>query len=173
MPSIQKLITGILILFSLLIVGCMTKEPPPPASLNAQFIASVHVNPNAAGKPSPIVIRYYELKSPAVFETTDFFTLSDPNSNALGQDRLGQNEIEISPGTEQIINQELHPGTRYIGVVAAYRDLEQSDWRAVAPITPNKPNPLVIRFSKSVVSISAPMDRDNGNKDSDQSKFDF
>ncbi|MES9906484.1 MAG: type VI secretion system lipoprotein TssJ, partial [Sedimenticola sp.] len=145
MHSRYKLITGSLVLLSLLLVSCMKpKEPPPPATVEMNFLSSIHLNPNTQGQSSPIVVRYYELKSTAVFESSDYFDLTDPDKNLLANDLLGRDEIEVPPGTEQTVHRELDIATQFIGIVAAYRDLEQSRWRAVLPITAHAANAFII-----------------------------
>ncbi|MEJ1365725.1 MAG: type VI secretion system lipoprotein TssJ [Candidatus Sedimenticola sp. (ex Thyasira tokunagai)] len=174
MRSRYKLITGSLVLLSLLLVSCMTKEPPPPATLEMSILSSIHVNPNTLGKSSPIVIRYYELKSTAVFEATDFFDLTDPDKNILKNDLLGRDELEIHPGTEQTVQRELDNATQFIGIVAAYRDLEQSRWRAVLPITAHADNAFIIRLGETTITVSNPAEEKKSKTDGDnQSKFDF
>lgn len=166
----HKLITSVLVFVSLLLTGCIKNEPQP-STLEAHLLTSIHVNPNALGKPSPIFVRYYELKSTATFENTDFFTLIDTDKNVLGADLLEMSEIELPPGTERVINLQLNPATRFIGVVAAYRELEQAKWRAMLPIKAHAHNAFVIRLGKATISVSDPSSIKTGS--TNESKFDF
>ncbi|MES9880665.1 MAG: type VI secretion lipoprotein TssJ, partial [Sedimenticola sp.] len=60
------------------------------------------------------------------------------------------------------------------GIVAAYRDLEQSRWRAVLPITAHAANAFIIRLGETAISVSDPAAEDKGKTgDDNQSKFDF
>src|SRR5579862_1498024 len=54
--------------------------------------ASTDTNPDAAGRPSPIVLRVYQLKGDAAFRRVDFFGLFDDEQKALGPDLVGREE---------------------------------------------------------------------------------
>ena len=174
MCSPPKLLAGILLLMLPLFFGCATGPTAPPTTLEAQFLTSNQVNPNAAGKPSPIVVRYYELKSATVFENTDFFTLTDTDKSILANDLLGKDEMEMPPAAERTVSRNLDPSTRYLGIVAAYRDLEETHWRVVVPIAPHTPNTFIVRLGKAAISVSGSAAEKRGPADStDKSKFNF
>ena len=50
---------------------------------------------------------------------------------ALGPDLLAREEIQLRPGDTQRLSRDVAAGTRAVGVIVAYRDLERSNWRAV------------------------------------------
>ena len=53
--------------------GCAS--PPKPTVVSATLIATATVNPDAHKRPSPLVVRVYELKSAAAFDAADFVSL--------------------------------------------------------------------------------------------------
>ncbi|WP_177419184.1 type VI secretion system lipoprotein TssJ [endosymbiont of Lamellibrachia barhami] len=142
------------LILSLLFIGCGEKKAPPPTQLAAKFLASLHVNPNAEGTPSPVVVRFYELKTPGIFEDTDFFTLYDGDIAVLGADLVARNEFKVMPGKTLPLLRELDPKTRFIGVMAAFRDLNNAIWRATAPIALHQVNAYTILLGRGEVSIS-------------------
>lgn len=114
------------------------------------------VNPDRSGRPSPILVRVYELKATSAFDSADFFTLYGKDQATLGGDLNAKNEFLLRPGDSKSVEQPTQPGTKFIAVVAAYRDIERSRWRAVAPVPPNRTTPLVIRVDAADVTIGAP-----------------
>ncbi|MGB7990462.1 MAG: type VI secretion system lipoprotein TssJ, partial [Candidatus Methylophosphatis roskildensis] len=47
---------------------------PKPTVITATIDAAATVNPDANGRPSPIVMRMFELRSIAAFNNADFFS---------------------------------------------------------------------------------------------------
>ncbi|MGH8409469.1 MAG: type VI secretion system lipoprotein TssJ, partial [Pseudomonas sp.] len=50
-------------------------------------------------------------------------------------DLVNLEELELRPGDHSTLKLSLEPGSRYVGVLAAYRDLPHSQWRYVLPVT--------------------------------------
>lgn len=124
------------LLFCALITGCsgvsnsVTKimgEDPPKVVIRIE--AGSNINPDMMGRASPVVLRIYELKSDDIFNNADFFALYDNDAAILGGDMAARDEMEIPPGEKVGIEKELDMEVRYIGVMAAYRDLDNAVWR--------------------------------------------
>lgn len=131
-------------------------KPPPPTIIQAKVTALPAVNPDAHGRPSPIVVKFFELKSLAVFDSADFFSLFDRERETLGAELVAREEFQLAPGAVRQFERTLPADTRYLGVVAAYRDLERSVWRAAVPVTPNQTVSLAITLeAKKVVMGSS------------------
>lgn len=136
------------------ISGCARDAPPPPpttASIN--LVASSDVNPDASDRPSPILVRIYELRSAGVFQGADFFTVLEQDSAVLGGDQVSRWEYQLEPGQQERLNFTAQPGTGYVGIVAAYRDIEHARWRAVQALEAHQANDLDVRVDRSEVSI--------------------
>jgi type VI secretion system protein VasD len=73
----------------------------------------------------------------------------------LGADLLGREEFTLAPGETRPYTKTLSPDTRFIGVFAAYRDLERAKWRTVLPVQPGKKQRIVIRAEELSVSAAA------------------
>lgn len=127
---------------------------PKHTRVEAIIESSPDINPNVDGKPSPLVIRIYELKSIDVFQSSDFFSLYDNEAAAIGKDILAKNEFDIRPGERYKYQRNLHAESRYIGVIAAYRNLDNSQWRATIEVPQNKTTELIIRLGSLAVSIN-------------------
>ena len=96
--------------------------------------ASNDLNPDLSGRPSPIVVRLVELRHPASFENADFFSIYQNPRQSLAPDFVTQEEFELRPGNWQALKVYVQPGSRYVGVLAAYRDLQETRWRQVIPL---------------------------------------
>ena len=158
----QPLLFAALILLGIAVTGCFTKKPPPPSILMAKILTSSHLNPNADGAPAPVIVRLYELKSAGNFSSSDFFSLYDDESSVLADDLIARDEMRFNPNETKTFTRELQPETRFIGILAAFRDLDQSVWRAVTQITEHETNAYTILLGRNEVSISAsqPVERD-------------
>ncbi|MDA8363274.1 MAG: type VI secretion system lipoprotein TssJ [Gammaproteobacteria bacterium] len=116
-----------------LLGGCASSGPTTISSAGDIVVAS-DVNPNPAGRPSPVVLHIYELRGKGAFNGADFFALYGAPAKTLGRDLVNDQEFEMQPGQSQTFNRKLPTGTRYIGVVAAFRDVNQAVWRSVAAV---------------------------------------
>ncbi|MBB5414508.1 type VI secretion system lipoprotein TssJ [Paraburkholderia atlantica] len=149
--------------------GCASAPAPvikERTTLRLQIAANENVNPNEWGTAAPILVRVYELKSPTAFQTADFFTLQSDDKKILGDDALVVDEFILRPGDTREIVRKSNPATTAIGVLAGYRDLGKSVWRAVyrLPVAPDaawyrmalpdKEQKLTIQLDQRTVSIS-------------------
>lgn len=139
---------------ALLLTACAAKPPPPPASVAGSIQASTQINPSASKRPSPLLIRVYELKSVAAFNGADFMSLYQRDQAALGGDLLAKEEFVLEPGETKAFAKTLAPDTRFIGVVAAYRDLEHAKWRTVVSVQPNQPQKVTVRAGELAVEAA-------------------
>ena len=122
----------------LLAAGCGSSPP----LLRGAITVDSNVNPDRAGRPSPIVVRIYELKAVAAFNGADFFALFDNESATLSGELVGREEFQLQPGETRQYSRQLQPETKFIGVVGAFRDLEQARWRQAVPV-PSKRSPTI------------------------------
>lgn len=138
-----------------LLAGCASAPPPPkPTIITATLDATAGVNPDAKGRASPIVVRVFELKSVAAFNNADFFSLWDRERETLSAEMLGRDEFQLRPGEQKKFERTLQPDTRYVGVIAAFRDLERSNWRSSSAILLNQKQPVGIMLGAREVSVS-------------------
>ena len=127
--------------------------PPKPKALVVDLQASGSVNPDARGRPSPIVVRVYELKSTASFESADFVALYEKDQAVLGADMVTRDEFVLSPGETRSIRREAGE-SKFLAVTAAFRDLERARWRAVTPLAMGSDNAFAIRLDGSALQIT-------------------
>jgi type VI secretion system protein VasD len=122
-----------------------------PAVLNANVVASAQVNPDARKRPSPVVVRVFELKAATLFEQADFVSLFEKEQATLGAELVSREEFVLRPGESKPLSKPLSPDTKFIGVMVAFRELERARWRAVVPVAAGKKNVVSIDLSDITV----------------------
>lgn len=149
----QRVLPVIFICFAVVIGGCSPEEKPTPTVLAATFAAAKDVNPNASGRPSPIVVRYYQLRALKSFENATFFDIYEQGEATLGVDLVKWNELELSPGDEKPISLSLEPDTEYVGFVVAYRAIEDAKWRAHVATPRDVTTTAIVQVDKLAVTL--------------------
>lgn len=144
----------------LLLDGCgksapvLPPPPPPPVPkvLWVELQAAADVNPDGRGRPSPVVVRVYELKASAPFESADFLSLYDKDQSVLGGDLVARDEFTLSPGQSTTLRR-VASDSRFLAVMAAFRDLDSGRWRAVVPLAAGLDNLYTVRLEQARVQI--------------------
>jgi len=95
------------------------------------------INPDSSERASPVVIRIYELSSSGAFKDADFFKLYDDADDVLGNDLISVEDMVVRPGQVHHHMMRLSSDTRYIGVMAAFRDIQSAQWRVVSEADPS------------------------------------
>jgi type VI secretion system protein VasD len=114
-------------------LGACASSPEKTDKARMTITAQAAVNPDANGRPSPIVVRVYQLKADDKFGSADFFALFDDDQKELGADLLGREEVELAPGEKKELQFAVKRDAKFVGVMAAYRDIRNSRWRVVKP----------------------------------------
>ena len=124
-----------LLTVSVLIAGCASgQRPSMPVPLTVFIKADANINPDPHGRPSPLKVVIYELKSSSVFESADFFSLSQDDRAVMRTELLEREEVFLRPGESRTLIRKGLPGTTHIGVIAEFRDTGKSIWRAAAEV---------------------------------------
>lgn len=134
----------------LLIGGC---QGVPVAHIEAGFEATAQVNPDPNGRASPIVVILFELTSLSAFDNSDFFALYDRGETTLGATFRGREELQFRPGEQRAMERDLQPGSKFIGVIAAYRDVDVAVWRASMATPPGRTTRIAVLLGESAISI--------------------
>src|SRR5262245_30235333 len=102
----------------------ITIAAPPEAKTKAAMtlVANADTNPDGSGRPSPIVVRVYQLKTDGAFKGADFFALYDDDQKVLGAEMISRDEYVLAPAERKTIDVTVSNDTRFIGALAAFRD---------------------------------------------------
>ncbi len=156
MDRLNRLLHGRLMLIVLaLVFGCASPPPPPkPTIIQASVNVGAYVNPDSGGRASPIVIRFYELKTLAAFNAADFFSLWDKDRETLGADLVAREEFQMRPGEQKNFDRTLQAETRHVAVIAAFRDLDRARWRGAVGVLANQTSPVRIWVEGRNITIT-------------------
>jgi type VI secretion system protein VasD len=126
----------------LIMTGCGKGAPPPPiviapppkpAPAALTIAASADANPDDTGRPSPVVVRVYQLKADAAFAGAEFFPLFDDDQKVLGAELISRDEYVLAPSEKRIVEVAVSDDARFVGAVAAFRDIRNAEWRVLVP----------------------------------------
>lgn len=144
----------------LVITGCAKPPAPPPVVpppkptvLDISLQVSPLANPDARGRASPVVVRVYELKNLTAFQAADFFALFERDKDTLGSELVAKEEMVLQPDDRRAVKRELQADTRFVAVMAAYRDLDRARWRASMPVTLHATELVRIDVQERQISI--------------------
>lgn len=140
------------LLAALLVAGCQDK--PVNVRMDGNILAALDINPDNNGRPSPTVVRVYQLKSADAFQKADFFSLFDQEKSLLGENLIAREEMDLRPGEKREFKRDMKPETRYVGVVAAFRRINDARWRSIVRIPEKvKSVNLAIKLTRLGVSV--------------------
>ena len=125
-----------------------------PAEVVIRIKSAADINPDISGRPSPIIIRIYSLKSDGIFNNADFFALYEEDSTILGDTMTSREELEISPGDSMKIEKEYDLNTTHVGVLAAYRDLDNAIWRSSIETPINEKTYIDVVLERLTLSVT-------------------
>lgn len=139
-----------------LVPAACSSDPPSQKTTALEFgiEADREINLNETGEANPIVLRIYELKALSAFEQAQFFDLLDSDIVKLGPDLVSRKEFELRPGDRKSYTRRAPAEAKHVGILAAYRDLDASTWRASADIVEDRTNRFVIAVGAREASIS-------------------
>ena len=140
----------ILLITLLFLSGCGSS----PSIIKSHITVSEDVNPDITGRASPVVIRVYELKSLGNFDSADFYSLYENYETALRTDLTGTEQFLLGPGETQSYKQTTSDETSFIGVIAAFRELDKAVWKDSISVVPKKNSEVTISLEKLSVKIT-------------------
>lgn len=159
-PTVQSilnptswLLAAVMMALVVVLAGCARDKTPDPSPVTMQLSASTDANPDRNDRPSPVLIRVYELRSVGAFETADFFAMLEQDQAVLGAELVNRWEFQLDPGESTTLDASFQASSGFVGVFAAYRDIERAQWRAIAPIRSGRDNELSATAGRLEVSI--------------------
>lgn len=145
---------------TLFLSGCSSSPDQPELtplvaarSINTKVLVSGQVNPDDEGRASPIVIRLFELKNLGTYNQSDFYGLFENYKSVLGSDLLASEQIHLKPGEIRTIKHDTVPGTQYIAVVAAFRNIDQAVWKNSIAISAGNSAQIMLFVDKLAISL--------------------
>ncbi|WP_193074348.1 type VI secretion system lipoprotein TssJ [Pseudomonas sp. FME51] len=142
----------------LALTGCSPFSTTTKLDLTLE--GSPRLNPDINDRPSPIVVRLIELRNPVAFENTEFFSLYQRPREVLTPDLVSLEELELRPGDKRSYKLSAQSESRYIGVLAAYRNLPEANWRYVIPLRQKRHNKVELYLDARGISAPATVTED-------------
>ena len=142
-----------------LLTTCSSAPPPPPPPQKIPPVVTISLtgaadqNPDINGVASPVAVRIIELTGTNKFERADVFALIDHEQQILSPDEADSQELILSPLEQRSIRIDPKPGVIAIGIAALYRDIDDAQWRAEAPIASNGTTRLSAAVGKLTVTL--------------------
>lgn len=129
--------------------GCAGPRPMLPAPYTVMISADTSINLDRQGRATPVQVSLFELKNSSSFESIDFYTLFEKGEQALGSDVVAKEQLVLQPGQTMTLARKAKSDARMLGVFVAFRSVEKSAWRAVAPLPQAKEVGRFALFSPS------------------------
>ena len=161
MYSVKKKFSFLLVLFTSITVlsGCQTvgKTLNLDTDVTLTFDIAKNVNPDDNNVPSPLFVRFYELKSKGVFEQAEFIDLYERDQELLGGDLVAKQELKrLIPGLVRKHTFVLNPETKYIALFSEFFRYNNSRYRLVIPVESNNVfnDKVVVKISNNIMTLS-------------------
>ncbi|MBL4868887.1 MAG: type VI secretion system lipoprotein TssJ [Pseudomonadales bacterium] len=138
-------------------VGCSTmgKVFNVDTKMLLNFEVWPDVNPDSAGRASPVVVSIFELEDARQFSQEDFIHLYEDPKRYLGKDLIKRRRLkEFTPGYDRKTEFVVDPKTRFIGLLAEFSQYDKSQGRIVFEIKPHKKTKLNLRLSNLTIEQS-------------------
>lgn len=131
------------------LAGCMRADP----SIDLAVASQPNVNPDPHGRPSPVWVHFYQLKSDLAFREADFLSLTEKYNQTLAMDVVGMTERTFKPGEAFHDEIDSSPEALFLGIIAGFRQIERAQWRAVLPLNPKKKTPVRMELNDVVIRL--------------------
>ncbi|MBL8446752.1 MAG: type VI secretion system lipoprotein TssJ [Zoogloeaceae bacterium] len=139
---------------ALYVAACASPPKPVVTKIEGKVVAAADANPDSKGRPSPVIVRIFELKSLAAFSGADFFSLWNSDSAALGAELAAREELALKPGDNVALDRTIQPGVTHFGAIVAYRDLERAVWRAAIPVPVGQTTKVTVTVGPRSLTIA-------------------
>lgn len=160
----QCVISSILALFVVSgIAGCSSsmktikKHIPfmePDTNMTLTLAASPDINPDQIGEASPLNVKTYLLSERTTFDNLGFESALDEADVLLSDQLLSTKEYIFLPKESVQYAIKLGKETRFIAIVAAYRNMDQSKWKLVVPVDSEDPEDHAVNLTRNSVVLA-------------------
>lgn len=106
------------------------------SDLRMEILVDENVNPDEQQQPSPVFVRFYELKATNAFESADFIDLYERDEEVLGDTFIAKQELKrLVPST--LVEQDfvLDKETRFVALFAEFYHYENAQAKVFFEVT--------------------------------------
>ncbi len=108
------------------------------------------------GTPVSVAIRLYSLNARSRFESADVYSLMQRETQVLGADSTGVQEVLIHPGQTRKVTLMPKSGVQFIGVAVLFRDADRAQGRLVASISGSGTTRLALTVRGATAALISP-----------------
>ena len=109
--------------------------------ITMEVASQPNVNPDSSGRP---------------FRQGDFQVLFMEPMEVLGANLVAMDELLFVPGEARTVEYAPMPETRYVGILAGFRQMERAKLRAVLPVDPEKKNLIRLELNDTSMIVIDP-----------------
>ncbi len=159
----------LVVLTALMSVGCessmkvIKKHIPfmePDTNITLTLAASSDINPDTRGEASPLNVKTYLLSERTTFDNLGFEAALDEADVLLSDQLLSRKEYIFQPKESIQYSIKLGKESKFIAVIAAYRDVDQSKWKLVLPVDSEDPEDQTVSLGKNSVVLAQNTEKD-------------
>jgi type VI secretion system protein VasD len=155
--DVNKMLT---LLVAACLLGACAAKPAKLEPARMEFVVAPNANPDSSNRPSPLVVRVFQLRNDSEFAGADFFSLYDKEKETLGASLISREEYVLEPGEVRKLELAVNAEARFLGAIAAFRDIRSAQWRAVTRAPDKKLTDLLkkdgvtIRVEKDTLALA-------------------
>lgn len=151
-----------LCLIAVLISGCSSMNSRVGGVLNLNtdlqmtLQAASELNLDERDRSSPVFVRFYQLKSPTLFNKTAFIDLYESDIEKLGSEFVSKKELEpLKPGEVRDVKIVLDKDTQFVALFGEFYKYKDAKYKIIEPVTKNNivRNKLTVRLYKNTLEI--------------------
>ena len=152
----------ILVSMSIVMVGCSSSKSRVGGVLNLDtdlkltFEVASDINPDDTSRPSPVFVRFYQLKSATAFDKADFIDIYERDKEIFGGDIISKQVLKpLLPGVGRTESFVLESGAKMIAIYAEFSQYPGSTYKVIFPVTENNviKNKATINISGRTISL--------------------
>lgn len=151
-----------LISLSIFVASCSSSKSRVGGVLNLDtdlkltFDVASDINPDDSSRPSPVFVRFYQLKSATAFDKADFIDIYERDTEIFGGDIISKQVLKpLPPGGGRTETFVLESGAKMIAVYAEFSQYPGSTYKVIFPVTENNviKNKATIKISGRTISL--------------------
>jgi type VI secretion system protein VasD len=159
---IRSAVAFLFLSMSIFMAGCSSSKSRVGGVLNLDtdlkltFEVASDINPDDSSRPSPVFVRFYQLKSATAFDKADFIDIYERDTEIFGGDIVSKQVLKpLLPGVGRTESFVLEPGAKMIAVYAEFSQYPGSTYKVIFPVTENNviKNKATIKISGRTIAL--------------------
>ncbi|HEX7763096.1 MAG TPA: type VI secretion system lipoprotein TssJ [Cellvibrio sp.] len=147
---------------SVFMAGCSSSKSRVGGVLNLDtdlklmFETASDINPDENSRPSPVFVRFYQLKSATAFDKADFIDIYERDAEIFGGDIVSKQVLKpLLPGVGRTERFVLEPGTKIIALYAEFSQYPGSTYKVTFPVTENNiiKNKVTVKITDRTIAL--------------------